>query len=409
MTATQPIGDTLTLVPLDETPAPRGPADYPAEVLASRLSQQPERTRQADWYLAEANREYNEGRIDRSLWDRALAQSGGDADAATVSYLRARATALRVLQRDPSLERQNSSSGHGDRSHADSGLEAAARSSGANRVLVWKDRLNPRYLAAGLAIVGVAGLAWLVLPDRDGDPTRLQAVAAASRPSASATQPLPSAAGAQPPTSNVDAAAKPESPGVELARKVQELRDAGNWNVLVLYAAEWTRKEPRNAAAWNQLSIGYANLRQFSDAHEAARKAAELAPKNALYWRGLGQASLDFGQPEAALQAFEQAIALDDQDVQSLAQIGNLNLRLERLPAAKIAFDKALAINPTNADALCGDASIAQRSGARKEAEATLRQLKTLDVKCRDSVESAEVTPAAIAPSTSKAQPVRVR
>jgi tetratricopeptide (TPR) repeat protein len=397
----------LTLVPVDETPPPREPADGSAETSANSPSLHVERTQPADWFLAEANREYNEGRIDQPLWDRALVQSGGDMDAATMSYLRARATALRVLQRDPNLERRNRSPGEGDRSRSPSGRKAETRASGASRLLAWKERLNPRYLAVGVVIAGALGLAWMVFGDRDGDPTPRQAVATASPASAPPTQ-APSAAGAQPGNPGT-AAAKPEDRGQELARKVQELRDAGNWNVLVLYAAEWTRKEPQNATAWNQLSIGYANLRQFSDAQEAAKKAVELAPKNVLYWRSLGQASLDLGDPEAALQAFEQAISLDDQDIQSLVNIGNLNLRFERLPAAKVAFDKALAINPTNADALCGDVSIAQRSGARKEAEATLRQLKTLDIKCRESGEPTDVAPAPTPPSTYKALPVRVR
>ena len=56
--------------------------------------------------------------------------------------------------------------------------------------------------------------------------------------------------------------------GDDFSRKVSELKAAGNWNVLVLYAVEWARKAPANAEAWNELSLGYAKLRQFNDALE---------------------------------------------------------------------------------------------------------------------------------------------
>ena len=52
----------------------------------------------------------------------------------------------------------------------------------------------------------------------------------------------------------------------EREAKVQELMGAGNWNVLVLHAAEWTRKDPTYADAWKYLAVGYANMRQHDDA-----------------------------------------------------------------------------------------------------------------------------------------------
>ena len=64
----------------------------------------------------------------------------------------------------------------------------------------------------------------------------------------------------------VDASAEREA-------KVQELLHAGNWNVLVLHAAEWTRKQPENANAWKHLSVGYANLGQTADALAAMYRA----------------------------------------------------------------------------------------------------------------------------------------
>jgi Flp pilus assembly protein TadD len=129
---------------------------------------------------------------------------------------------------------------------------------------------------------------------------------------------------------------------------VQELKDAGNWNVLVLYASKWTRDEPGNVAAWKELSIGYANLRQFNDALVAATKAVELSPGEALLWRN----------------------------------IGHLNVTLEQLPEAESAFDRALAVSSDDADALCGAALFAYRQGRMKDAGAIARRVHPSDGSC---------------------------
>ena len=52
-----------------------------------------------DPYVQQAAREYAEGHIDEPLWARALAQANGDKTAAAAVYVRARGTALRLLDR----------------------------------------------------------------------------------------------------------------------------------------------------------------------------------------------------------------------------------------------------------------------------------------------------------------------
>jgi cytochrome c-type biogenesis protein CcmH/NrfG len=133
-----------------------------------------------------------------------------------------------------------------------------------------------------------------------------------------------------------------------LATTVRELKIAGNWNVLVLYANEWTRKEPNNAAAWRELSVGYANLQQFNDALDAATKAVELSPEDALPWRNLGQ----------------------------------INLTVDRLHEAGIAFGRALALNPDDADARCGASVVAQRQERPKDPNALTRRVGPTDGGC---------------------------
>ena len=180
--------------------------------------------------------------------------------------------------------------------------------------------------------------------------------------------------------------------GDDFSRKVSELKAAGNWNVLVLYAVEWTRKAPGNPDAWNELGMGYVKLRQFNDALEAANKAAQLAPKNAQAWQNLGEINVAVQQPAAALAAYEQAVALNERDVASLVQMGMLHAELGHLPDAKAAFARVLAMNPLDADALCGTQTIALKEGRPKDAEAIGRQLKASDLRCRDAAVVVPVT-----------------
>jgi tetratricopeptide (TPR) repeat protein len=129
---------------------------------------------------------------------------------------------------------------------------------------------------------------------------------------------------------------------------VQQLKNDGKWNVLVLYATEWARKEPNNATAWYELSIGYAKLRQLEEAFDAATKAVQLSPGDSLFWRNLG----------------------------------HINLAVQRLPEAGIAFDRVLAVSPDDADALCGAALVAQRQGRPKDADAFTKRFKSVGGSC---------------------------
>ena len=59
----------------------------------------------ADRFMAEAIREFEEGGIDEPLWERAVAKAHGDKSSARADYLRARATALQVINRDKRAEK----------------------------------------------------------------------------------------------------------------------------------------------------------------------------------------------------------------------------------------------------------------------------------------------------------------
>jgi tetratricopeptide (TPR) repeat protein len=338
-----------------------------------------------DRFLAVAIREHEVGCIDQPLWARAVVQARGDETLAVAAYLRARATALQLIKRD---ERRETSDGRTRESRT------GVTSTNADRVA--HDNAKPRVrlrtmMAAMLGSLVVAVGLLGTYPASNSAQPPIDAAGAATR----TKKPL---------SISKDAAvnAVKEDPSREFMTRIQELKDARNWNVVVLIASAWTRKEPGNAAAWNELSIGYVNMRQLDDAHAAATKAVQLAPKDALLWRNLGQLALDLNEPVEALRAYEEATRWNDKDTYSFVQAGILNARLNRLPEAKLAFAKALALNPENADAQCGEAWIAQRQARPKEVNATAMQAMPPDGKCRDLIEPKNVAVASKGPTAFK-------
>jgi cytochrome c-type biogenesis protein CcmH/NrfG len=346
-----PLSKTLSLEPVEtSTPAKDEARPSASDSPAKADSQRDLRMTTADEFLAAAAKEYEAGTIDRVLWRQAADEHGRDVSLVIAAYLRARATALQA------------------RHQPAEGAEIKLRGAGSNRDAKARKietepleepestdpaQRNPRvasqkivYTVGGaVAFVAAAAIVYLVVSLRHSEsiqPTGTAfAASSANRPASpvlvKSAEPV--------------ASSRASEGGAEaLAATVRELKIAGNWNVLVLYANEWTRKEPSNATAWRELSIGYANLQQFNDALDAATKAVQLAPQDALPWRNLGQ----------------------------------INLTVDRLPEAAVAFGKALAVNPDDADARCGAALVAERQARPKDPTALTRRVGPADGGCFD-------------------------
>jgi len=352
MDAIQPQGRPLALEPMDVATADGDTAHPMGDGSTARTAGQRQlRMTSADEFLAAAAREYQEGHTDPTLWARASAQSGDDKSLVVAAYLRARATALQVQKRDRRLERRASKA----KSMQDTGKrrvdpEAYAEIPPAKAAGVRLGGAQPKlkYAAAGaFALASVVAVVWLMALPQESDPVGSPSVSVAA-PSGERSSPARPVGSAQPVVGSASGGTSEADASPSLEVMVKQLKDAGNWNVLVLYASEWTRKEPNNASAWSELSIGYANLRQFNDALGAAEKAVELSPQDALLWRNLG----------------------------------HLNLNVERLAEAGSAFDRALALSAEDADALCGAALVAQRLGRTKDADAMARRVQAADGSC---------------------------
>jgi tetratricopeptide (TPR) repeat protein len=343
MEAKPPLRQALSLEPVD-SPRPAGDAGRKQsdEIPPDGQAERDLRIRTADEFLAQAAKEYQEGRIDPALWRLATNQGAQDESLVIAAYLRARATVLQLQQKRADLSqaatrRVNTASGAGERRVASA---PPAQVDSAEQADAPRGREQPRlkYLAAGAAAVAVvAAVVWLMASPRESGPVESAAPAASSVPTSTAPPPGSEQRG------SAGASQRELRPAFET--EIKDLKQAGNWNVVVLYASNWTRKEPNNAAAWYELSVAYTKMKQFDDAFHAATKAAQLAPQDGSLWNNLGQ----------------------------------VNLSLERLPEAGTAFDKALGLRGDDPEALCGAALTAQKQGRRSDADALAARVKSAD------------------------------
>jgi len=370
MDAIHPQGERLALEPM-EAPSDGHAADTSGDgSIAGAAGTRELPTTSADEFLASAMKEYQAGQIDPALWARATAQSGNEESLAIADYLSARATALQLEKRDRRLARRANRAKLRQDSENHK-VEPKPQPEIPPVVAVDSRRWKPKYVTAAAALASVVAAVGLIALPQKSQSVGPPSMSAATSSAKSSARALPVA---KPVAASASVGNSERDSVPTLEATVQQLKDAGNWNVLVLYASKWTRDEPENAVAWKELSIGYANLHQFNDAVVAATKAAELSPTEALLWRN----------------------------------VGHLNVTLERLPEAESAFGRALAIRSDDVDALCGSALVANKSGRMKDADAITQRVKSTGGSCSGlgDGESVEVVARAIA-ATKPASPVR--
>jgi tetratricopeptide (TPR) repeat protein len=341
----------LTPPPSSDPPEPSAPLDLPLRPREADAAPRAKPARlEVDVFLAQAASEYRQGRVDQAVWDETAKQFDGDKQATVAAYLRVQARALKRKKSEDDARK----------------AQAAKTPATGPAHLLAQPRV--RYGLAGLAIGFTAVVAaWLAFPEAAAPPAPVAAAGAAKAPAVAVPSPAKSA-----PISQVPSGTGRSEAGVELETRVRSLENASNWNVLVLYAAEWTRKEPDSAAAWMALSGGYRRLGQLDDALDAAKKAITVAPTDFHAWRNLGY----------------------------------VELALERLPEARGAFEKALAVNADDADALCGAARVASAQSRGKEAADMLSRVARTGTRCEDTPEAVR-SAAYTAPARKPAPPAR--
>jgi tetratricopeptide (TPR) repeat protein len=366
----------LALEPI-EPPASKSDAEGELGSASAHVQTADEEAKAPDKFLAAAIREYAKGRVNQQLWASIASKTGGDEKATRSAYLVARATELRLAVRE-------------QKSHAAAGeaalpkpklvqIDGGARAAKPSSVPAGRDRRRV-YIGVAAALIAfiVAGSVALMRAGGDDAKGAMATIAPKSAKASAAAKKEPEKPADPSPRENIEA-------------KVRAFADAGNWNMLVIFANEWTRVDPSNVAAWLELSRGYTKMSQLDEAVRAAKKTVELAPQDASLWRNLAQIEGAASNPDGAVRAYERATVLDPKDVDSLVQIGIVHVKSDRMPQARAAFDRALAANPANVDALCGQQFVAQRDNRAKDADALAKQLRAVDGKCRDFTEGATI------------------
>lgn len=319
-----------------------------------------------DPFVAQATRERERGVVDAALWGKALALAGGDAAAAVAPYLRARATMLRLAHARKAGRPLRPAP-------PPLAADPDERPSPPRRLAPSLRGKPLAFTASVVGLVAAAAVAWMLLAPEAGPP----AAAPVARPAAEKAAPATVAKAAAP---------TPEQVGAELAARVAQLKQAGNWNVLVLVANEWTRKEPGNANAWSELSAGYMKLRQVDEALDAVRTALQLDPKSALHLRRLADVYVALERPADAVAATELALGQDGGSADGHAEAGRLYLQLARVNEAKAAFERALALDPAHVRASCGRLDVARAQGRGRDVEALATALRSANIACPETL-----------------------
>jgi len=365
---------------------PAAPSSNPPPPPSAKVAA-PSNIPAVDKFLAAATKEFEANIVDQPLWKHAITQSGNDRTVAIRTYLRARATALRVAKREKRQERQARRARALNELAPPADAEVSAeRAEAPSAPAATRQRLGmpkrSRVIGIGGALAMLFAITLFVVVRSQGDAAQQSQSAVKSTAAGIAPKSVRAAAAT---AANADGATGGEAAREDWAGKLEKLKTEGNWNVVVLHAGEWARSEPGNASAWKELAAGYATLRQYRDALDAANKVVQLVPEDASAWRSLGRINAALRQPADALAAFEQAAARDDHDASSIVQVGALSAQLGRFADARAAFAKALALDPADIDALCGATSLAQKEQRTKDAEALIRQITARDARCRDA------------------------
>jgi hypothetical protein len=246
-----PRGNALALEPVTLS-TPGGDAAR-AVSNASSANSKPKRDlgiTTADEFLAAAADEYQKGRIDQALWRR-VADQCDDASLVIAAYLRARATALHQKQ-DEYLQRQTRRlvpvrGASEQKVEPEPRLEIMSAKVGGIGFLGVQPKL--KYLAAvAAALASVAVVVWLAASPWQSEPVA-QPIVSAARPSLNRSTPPIPLASEQALVKSTSGGTDPGGEKPALETTVQQLKNEGKWNVLVLFASEWTRKDPNNAAA----------------------------------------------------------------------------------------------------------------------------------------------------------------
>jgi tetratricopeptide (TPR) repeat protein len=159
-----------------------------------------------------------------------------------------------------------------------------------------------------------------------------------------------------------------------LALVYADLGDNKAATELLKKAAE---KNP-SANSLQTLASAYEQMREFTLAAEALRRALELSPANADEIKAkLAEDLIQGRKYDEALAIYEDMVAADPADAQSWLRISRLQLQRREIAKAREAADKAKGIEPNNVDIKYQEVFILDAEGKISEAIGSLKEILT--------------------------------
>jgi len=137
----------------------------------------------------------------------------------------------------------------------------------------------------------------------------------------------------------------------EWLKRAIALEESKSWQQRLDWGQRWTKSEPEDAMAWNNLGNAYHSLKRYSEAIDAYRQALRIDPEYANAWYNLGIAYDELERYSDAIDAYRQALRIDPELVLAWNNLGLAYANLKRYPESIDAYRQALRIDSEHAAA----------------------------------------------------------
>jgi hypothetical protein len=140
----------------------------------------------------------------------------------------------------------------------------------------------------------------------------------------------------------------------EWLKRAIALEATKDWKGLLAWCGKWTKREPRNTDAWNELGIAYNDLNRYNEAITAYRKAISIHPEAiaAFAWNELGLAYGRLERYNDAIKAYREAVRVDPEYAEAWFNLGLVYSLSDNTTAAMGAVWELRRLDPTRADKL---------------------------------------------------------
>jgi tetratricopeptide (TPR) repeat protein len=95
-----------------------------------------------------------------------------------------------------------------------------------------------------------------------------------------------------------------------------------NWELMLDLCLKWTKSEPDDAYAWDNLGTAYLDLNRHNDAIDAFRQSIRIKPEDAGVWAMLGSTYNLLNRYDDAIEAFRQSIRINPENASYWYNLG---------------------------------------------------------------------------------------